>query len=182
MPKSNTEKSTGSKHTSSSEPKTRPAAPADSQLALFDKAMKLFHQRAFKDALPLFTEAAKGEDTAIAHTAQLHAIMCRQRLEKDGPELKSAEDNYAYGLALANRRELTGAEQYLKRALALAPRADHVLYTLALVKGLQGDLPASATLLAKAIEIQPSNRGTARNDPDFHELLQHPAIRELVFH
>ena len=107
--------------------------------------------------------------------------MCRQRLEKDSPQLKTSEDNYAYGLALANRRELTGAEQYLNRALQLAPRADHILYTLALVKGLQGDLAAAAGFLARAIEIQPANRSTARTDPDFRELLHHQPIREIVF-
>jgi tetratricopeptide (TPR) repeat protein len=154
----------------------------ESQLAIFDRAMKLFHQRAFREALPLFAQASTGEDNAIAHTAQLHGLMCKQRLEREGPEFSTAEDNYAYGLALANRRELAGAEQYLKKALALSPKADYALYTLAMVKGLQGDIAAAAGHLARAIELQPSNRNSARTDPDFHDLLRHPQIRELVSH
>jgi tetratricopeptide (TPR) repeat protein len=181
MSKSKTKISTGNQETPISKSHPAKAGSPDNQLTAFDKAMKLFHIRDFQGALPHFDDAGKGSDVSIAHTAQLHARMCRQRLEKDSPQLKTSEDNYAYGLALASRRELTGAELYLQKALQLAPRADHVLYTLAMVKGLQGDVPAAAGFLARAIEIQPSNRGTARTDPDFRELLQHQPIRELVF-
>jgi tetratricopeptide (TPR) repeat protein len=181
MSKLKTKNSTGNQETPISKSHPAKAGSSDSQLTAFDKAMKLFHKRDFQGGLPYFDEASKGSDVSIAHTAQLHARMCRQRLEKETPQLKTSEDNYAFGLALATRRELTGAEQYLHRALQLAPRADHVLYTLAMVKGLQGDFPAAAGFLARAIEIQPSNRGIARTDPDFRELLHHQLIRELVF-
>ena len=181
MSKSKSNNSTGNQETPISKSTPAKAGSPDNQLTSFEKAMKLFHRREFQPALPLFDEAAKGADVSIAHAAQLHARMCRQRLEKDAPQLKTSEDNYAYGLALTNRRELTGAEQYLNRALQLAPRADHILYTLALVKGLQGDVAAATGYLARAIEIQPGNRTTVRTDPDFRELLHHQSIRELVF-
>jgi tetratricopeptide (TPR) repeat protein len=157
------------------------AGTAVNQLSAFDEGMKLFHQRDFQGALAHFDIAGEGSDVTVAHTAKLHARMCRQRLETDRPQLNSSEDNYAYGLSLAHRRELSGAEQYLQRALQLAPRADHVLYTLALVKGLQGDIPSAAAFLSRAIEIQPGTRTTARTDPEFHELLHHQPIRDLVY-
>jgi len=181
MSKSKPTTSTSNEESPISKSNPAKAGSQDHQLTVFDKAMKFFHKREFQHALPLFDDASKGTDVSIAHTAQLHARMCRQRLEKDAPLLKTSEDNYAYGLALANRRELVGAEKYLHKALQLAPRADHILYSLGLVKGLQGDIPAAAEFLARAIEIQPANRSTARTDPDFHDLLQHQAIRELVF-
>lgn len=186
MSKSKTSNSTSNQETpiSKSTPAkaaTAGSSPVANQLVAFDKAMKLFHKRDFQGALPSFDEASKGGDVSIAHAAQLHANMCRQRLERDSPQLKTSEDNYAFGVALANRRELTGAERYLLRALQLAPRADHILYSLALVKGLQGDMHAAAGYLAQSIEIQPANRSTARTDPDFHELLRHQPIREIVF-
>ncbi|MFN0100981.1 MAG: hypothetical protein ACKV2U_02705 [Bryobacteraceae bacterium] len=181
MSKSKNKNSTGNQESPISKSNPAKAGSPDNQLSAFDKAMKLFHKREFQGALPLFDEASKGIDVSIAHTAQLHARMCRQRLEKDSPQLKTSEDNYAYGVALAGRRELTGAEKYLQRALQLAPRADHILYSLALVKGLQGDIPSAAGFLSRAIEIQPANRSTARADPDFHDLLRHQPIRELVY-
>lgn len=181
MSTSKKKKSTSNQETAISKSNPTKSGSSDTQLSAFDKAMKLFHKRDFQGALPIFDEAGRGSDLSMAHAAQLHARMCRQRLEHESPQLKTSEDNYAYGLALANRRELNGAESYLNRALQLAPKADHVLYTLALVKGLQGDLPSAAGYLSRAIEIQPANRSTARTDPDFHELLRHQAIRELVF-
>ena len=185
MSKSKTRSSTNNQEppiSKSNSAKPAPSGhPAASQLITFDKAMKLFHKRDFQGALPGFEEAGKGSDLSIAHTARLHANMCRQRLERESPQLKTSEDNYAFGMALASRREMTGAEKYLRRALQLAPKADHILYSLALVKGLQGDMQTAAGFLAQAIEIQPSNRSTARTDPDFHDLLRHQPIRELVF-
>ncbi|MBI2686752.1 MAG: hypothetical protein HYX27_10585 [Acidobacteria bacterium] len=181
MSKSKPKSLTGKQETPISKSNPAKAGSSDTQLTAFDKAMKFFHKRDFQGALPLFEDASKGTDVSIAHTAQLHARMCRQRLERDSPQLKTSEDNYAYGLALANRRELNGAEQYLQRALQLAPRGDHILYTLALVKGLQGDISSAAGFLSRAIDIQPANRSTARTDPDFHDLLHHQPIRDLVF-
>ncbi len=180
MSKSKTNSSTGNQEKAISKTSTAKATAADTQMTAFDKAMTLFHKREFKAALPLFETAEKGVDVSISQAARMHASMCRQRLERDAPRFQTAEDNYAYGLALANRRDLAAAERYLNQALQLAPRADHVLYTLALVKGLQGDIPAAAMHLAKSIEIQPANRASARTDSDFHDLLQHQAIRDLV--
>src|SRR5258708_17353539 len=145
-----------------SNPQTRDTkgGTEETQFSAFDKAMKLFHKRDFEQALPLFDRASEGADLSMAHAAKLHATMCRQRMEKQGPQLKTAEDNYAYGLALTSRRELTGAEQYFHKALEMAPRADYILYSLALVKGLQGDFPSAAAFLHRAVEIQPKNRST----------------------
>lgn len=178
MPKSTSNHSTGKKEPAIS--KTSPSKPVDNQLNVFEKATKLFHKRDFAAALPLFEEAAKGADVAVAQSAQMHLRMCQQRMDKSAPKLSSAEDYYAYAVSLVGRRELATAEQQLKKALQLAPKADYALYTLALVKGLQGDISSSAGLLAQAIDLQPSNRSSARHDPDFQELLHHAAIRDLV--
>jgi len=128
----------------------------------------------------LFEEAAKGSDVAVGQSAQMHVRMCNQRIDKSVPKLSTAEDYYAYAVTLVSRRELTTAEQQLKKALQIAPKADYALYTMALVKGLQGDISAAAHHLSHAIEIQPSNRNAAKHDPDFQELLQHAPIRELL--
>ncbi|HEU0122008.1 MAG TPA: hypothetical protein VFQ91_15865 [Bryobacteraceae bacterium] len=181
MSKSNSKNSTGNEENPISKSMPASSGSPETQLSAFDKAMKLFHTRDFQGALPLFVQASTGADLSIAHTAQLHARMCRQRLEKDAPQLNTSEDNYAYGVSLASRRDYAGAEQYLQRALQLAPRADHILYSLALVKGMQGDIAAAASFLSRAIEIQPANRSNARTDPDFHDLLQNQSIRDLVF-
>lgn len=158
-----------------------PGKPLDPQLMAFDEAMKLFHTRDFAAALPLFEEASHGKTLDVAQTAQLHARMCRQRLGAPKPTLTTAEDYYAYGLALITQRRLAEAEQALAKAGGLTPRADYIHYSLALARGLQGDYRGAAESLAKAIELQPANRSAARADADFHEILQHSPVRELVY-
>lgn len=158
-----------------------PAKAIDPQLAAFEEAMQIFHRRDFVAALPLFEKASQGPTKDLGQAAQLHARMCQQRLSAARPPLQSAEDYYAHGLGLTNRRNLPEAEAALAKALTLAPRADHIHYALALAKGLQGNYRGAAESLAKAIEIQPGNRKAARFDSDFREVLQHSPVRELVY-
>lgn len=160
-----------------------PAAgkPTDPQLIAFDEAMKLFHARDFAAALPLFEQASHGKSLDVGQTAQLQARMCQQRLGTPKPALHTAEDFYAYGLAMTTQRRLADAEQALAKAASLTPRADYIHYSLALARGLQGDYRGAAESLAKAIELQPGNRTAARSDADFHEILQHSPVRELVY-
>ena len=153
----------------------------DPQLAAFEAAIQLFNRREFAGALPLFEKASQGPTIDLGQTAQLHARMCQQRLPVARPPLQSAEDYYAYGLGLTNQRKLLDAEAALSKAVSLAPRADYVHYALALARGLQGNYRGAAESLAKAIEIQPGNRKAARFDSDFHEVLQHSPVRELVY-
>src|SRR5690242_20836864 len=45
--------------------------------------------------------------------------------------------------------------------------ADHVLYALALAKGLAGDIDGAHDHLKRAIDLEPRNRISARQDADF---------------
>lgn len=154
----------------------------DPQMAAFEQAVQLFHNREFAAAMPLFTEAAKGSNLDIGQAAQLHVRMCQQRLgAMTQPSLASAEDYYTYGLALTNQRKLAEAEKALQTAAGLAPAADHIHYALALARGLQANYRGAAESLSRAIELQPSNRVAARADADFHEALKHSPLRELVY-
>ncbi len=157
------------------------AKVVDQQLAAFEAAMQSFHRREFATAMPLFEQASVGQTRDLAQTAQMHVRMCQQRLSAASPILKSAEDYYAYGLALTNQRKLSDAEAALAKAIALAPRADYIHYALALARGLQGNYRGAAESLAKAIELQPANRKSARFDTDFLEVLKHSPVRELVY-
>jgi tetratricopeptide (TPR) repeat protein len=154
----------------------------DPQMAAFEQAVHLFHNREFAAAMPLFAEAAKGSNLDIGQTAHLHARMCQQRLgTMPQPSLATAEDYYSYGLALTNQRKLAEAEKALLTATELAPGADHIHYALALARGLQNNYRGAAESLFRAIELQPANRSAARADADFHEALQHSPLRELVY-
>jgi Tfp pilus assembly protein PilF len=108
----------------------------------------------------------KGADRAVAHRAGLHAGICERRLEP-GMELNTPEDHYNYAVTLMNTREFVAAQQHLRTALEANASADHVLYALAACQSLAGDLPGAYENLKRAIDLQPSNRVAARQDPDF---------------
>ena len=69
----------------------------------------------------------------------------------------------------------------MRNALEHSKQNDHVYYALALCCGLKGDLKNAALQLARAIEIQPRNRATARNDTDFQALKSKPEILALLY-
>jgi tetratricopeptide (TPR) repeat protein len=109
----------------------------------------------------------------------MHRRMCEQRLEKAAPALETPDDYYNYGVALTNERRLDEARKHLEKAVSLRA-ADHYEYALALALGLAGDMEAAAKHLRRAIELDPRNRVTVRNDSDFSELLRHTAFQSVL--
>jgi len=160
-----------------------PAPPnvINNQPELFEKAIALFRQGRFADARVLFGKAAEGPIIEVAAAARTHARMCGLRVDRAAPVVTTAEDHYNLGVALLNQRRLREAEAHLEEALHLAPDGDHIHYALALSRGLSGDIQRASQNLRRAIELQPRNRGQARNDPDFAGLLHQQAIAALLF-
>ncbi len=117
----------------------------------------------------------------MAHNAVLHIRMCDARLEKPAVNLKTAEEHYNYAVAMINARNLADAQQHLEAALAMEPKADHVLYALALAKGLAGDIDGAHEHLKRAIDLEPRNRISARQDADFATFSSQPQIQQLLF-
>lgn len=107
--------------------------------------------------------------------------MCRRRTTRSEVQLRTAEEHYNYAIALINERNLSQAEKHLVLALAQAPEADHLFYALALARGLAGDVQAAHSYLRRAIELEPRNRISARNDPDFSTLARLSPIAELLY-
>jgi tetratricopeptide (TPR) repeat protein len=151
------------------------------QLDSFEAAMKLFHTRNLKPARDLFEEAAQGPERDVAQRSRVHMAMCDRRLEQENVSLGSAEDYYAYGIALLNSRKLPEARTHLEKALSLAPEADHIHYAVAAAKALNGDLIGAHEHLKRAIEIDPRNRVHARQDTDFAHLAHQPPFDGLLY-
>ncbi len=160
-----------------------PAPPSvpPNQPELFEKGIALFRQGRFTEARVFFEKAVEGPIIEMASAARAHARMCEVRVERAAPVVTTAEDHYNLGVALLNQRRLKEAETHLEEALRLAPVGDHIHYALALSQGLSGDIQRACQNLRRAIEIQPRNRGQARNDPDFAGLLHQQPIAALLF-
>jgi tetratricopeptide (TPR) repeat protein len=152
---------------------------AGDQAEAFESAVELFRQREFSRARLLFDRAIQGPNVEIAHAAQMHVRMCDRRLGA-GSDPQNPEDQYNFGIALVNQGRTEEAVRYLRAAVAAKDQAGHYHYALALCLALQGDLQGSAVHLRRAIQIEPGNRIAALNDPDFHRIGGHPALRELL--
>jgi tetratricopeptide (TPR) repeat protein len=150
------------------------------QTKLFERAVKHFHAQEFAKAKVLFEQAAAGPVVEIAHAAQMHIRMCDRRIGNKQTAPKSPEDLYAHSIAFMNQGLYAQAEPLLKKAVSASPESDHFLYALALCQGHMGDLNASAASLRRAIELQPSNRISAKRDADFQSLLADGPVRDLV--
>lgn len=161
---------------------TTPAHAPAQQTKTFERAIVQFHGRKYKEAKELFDQAAQGPSREMAHAARLHIRMCEQRLAAAAPpQPRTVEDFYNLAVALINQRELEGAESRLHQALALMENGDHLHYALALCRGLKGDAEGACQHLKRAIDLQPRNRAAARNDPDFAEISNLPALRDLLY-
>ncbi len=161
------------------------AAKALRQLELrqtenYEKAVEYFNARRFGRALPLMEKAVEGPNTTLRHRAHVYADICRQQIGDEKVELKTADDNYNYGVKLMNDRRLGEAERYLQRALRLAPKAGHVHYANAVLAALQGNVELAFGNLKRAIEIDPLNRVLALNDADLGSVVGHPPIAHLL--
>ena len=159
----------------------RPAAPALTQLAAFEAAMKRFHARQFSEARVLFQQAAAGAQRDVAQRAELHIAMCDRRLQQTAVSFGTAEECYNYGVALLNARNVAEARTHLEKALAIAPGSDHIHYALALAQALSGDLASAQENLRRAIELEPRNRMIARQDADFAPLAKQASFHSLLY-
>ncbi len=157
-----------------------PPNPFDAQLKIYEQAVQLFSQRKLAEARDRFLEVAKGPAPHISDKARSYAQVCERRTSSAQVKLSTAEDHFNYGVERLNARDVELAKHHLGRALALQPDADHVLYTMALCCGLDGDGNGACENLKRAIDLDPRNRILARQDPEFSSLAsQFPGLRAL---
>ena len=156
-------------------------SPSARQLKTYEEAIALFAQSKLAEAHKRFLEAISGPAPHIADKARSYAQVCERRTASFDLKLSTAEDHFNYGVERLNARDVERAKDHLGRALKLDPRADHVLYTIALCCGISGDGDGACENLKRAIEMEPRNRILARQDPEFATLAsQFPALRSLL--
>jgi tetratricopeptide (TPR) repeat protein len=156
-----------------------PSAEQKRQSEAFNKGMEYFHAREFKKAMQAFEQAMEGPVRDLAFAARNHHKMCEQRLERSQMQISDPEDRYAYAITRINVGDYTAAEAQLTAALKQKD-ADHYHYALALCLGSKGDLDGAVRHLGRAIQLNPRNRSSVKNDPDFAELLRQAPLRDLL--
>ncbi len=154
---------------------------SERQMKLYEQAIRAFRAQSFEEARHLFEEVAAGPRGPVAHTARLHVTICERRSCQPDLTLESAEDHYNYAVVRINAGDLTTAREHLQLARNGIATGDHVYYALAACDALSGDADAAYENLKRAIEIDPRNRISARQDPDFASASQTPLWQQLLY-
>ena len=150
-------------------------------LTQFEAAVKLLNENHFAKARGTFEKLVDTATPDLAQRARMYLNVCNQRIARPAVHLKSAEDHYNYGVQLSNQGMLDGAEEYLKKALKLAPHLDYIHYALASTSALREDAEQAMEHLEHAIGLNGRNRYLAQNDPDFSSLSEDPRFTELLY-
>jgi len=185
--KTSIRKSSSSKSKKTASPPKKKAPPTrtaslDRAIADFDQAVKAFSKEDYTKAAQAF-DAIIGEYPAereICDRARVYGNICRVRSAGEGPKPKGAEDLYYHGVVAANDGRFDEAVAFLEQAAKVEPDNDKVYYQLSAVCGLKNDTAAAITHLARAIELNPSNRVYALNDADFDGLREDAQFMGLL--
>jgi tetratricopeptide (TPR) repeat protein len=150
-------------------------------LERFTSALELMNQGQFNRAKGLFERLVENPSREIGERSKVYLNICTQRSAKPAVQLKTVDDIYDYAVSLANEGFPEQAEEHLRKALKLSPKADFLYYALAATFALRNDVEGTLEYLDKAIQLDQRNRYQAQNDPDFENLLEDPRFTELIY-
>ncbi len=160
----------------------RPNAAAKQQLKQYEEALRLFQQQKLHRAKQALELVLKGPSKELADRAGMHLRVCDQRISRPpAPVIRTAEDHYTQGVAMMNLGRWDEAREHLERARKASPKADHIVYAMAVLDCLTGEAEAAMQNLQLAIQLRPENRYHARNDEDFAFLQEDPRFTELLY-
>ena len=162
------------------EPSPKQIAAA-AQLAALEQGVRLLRVGSFAEAKESFDTSGKGPDLAVAHIAKTRAEICARRMAGSNLQFQSADEHYHYAVERLNARDLTTARKHLEIAASLQPDSDYVLYAFAAALALSGETTLAYENLKRAIELDPRNRNTARQDQDFSSVAHNPMFSPLLF-
>jgi len=154
-----------------------------SAIHAYESGLKLMHAEEYEKAMRAFREliAEHTDEPEIQERARVLMNASAKKLhDKSRTVLKSVDDYYNMGIAELNRRQLDTAIQHLQHALKLAPKADHILYAMAVVNALKGNRDDAISFLRQSIHHRPENRFIAARDNDFETLVDDADFRQLV--
>lgn len=152
------------------------------QLHFYEEGLRLVRDQKLHRAKQTLERALEGPGKELADRARVHLRACEQRINRPPePVLRSAEDHYTHGVAMMNLGRWDEARVHLERARKAAPKADHIIYAMAVLDCLTGEAEAAMKNLRAAIQLRAENRYRARNDEDFAFLQEDPRFTELLY-
>ena len=148
---------------------------------VYERAVTALQERRFAAAASEFRRLIDNfpREPELHERSRRYLAAC-ERAAQPAPTPETLEDRlFAATLAL-NAGLQDEALGYLNACVQERPDSDHVQYMLAVAKADAGDLPAAATHLLRAIELNSDNRFLARTEPSFERLREDDAVRQAL--
>ncbi len=152
------------------------------QIALrdFEVGVRQFQKGSYQKAAEIFQNLTRHPAREVADRARIHLRLCEQRMGRETPVIRTAEEHYLQGIAALNSRQLGLAVEHLSKSDKLGPGREHVQYALGAAYALQGETEQALTHLRAAIQLRAGNRILARRDVDFQALSREPRFQQLL--
>ncbi len=148
----------------------------------YDAAVRAMQERKFEKAKGLLEKVVSCPVRQLADRARVYLSNCNQHLTKQpSVTFQSIEEHFDFAVSLMNAGDYLSAREHLEKIRLQAPKAYFVIYGMAALDAVTGQLEEALRYLAEALNGDASLRFQARNDSDFKNLSDDPRFTELVY-
>jgi tetratricopeptide (TPR) repeat protein len=147
----------------------------------YEAGLRAMQERKYDKAKTHLQKVVGGLSKELADRAMVHLNICNQHSEPAANQFKSPEEHYDYAVSLMNIGDYVTAREHLEKLSKQLPKADYIAYGIAALDCLTGHIEDALRHLDEAIRMNPALRFQARNDSDFHHLVEDPRFTELLY-
>jgi tetratricopeptide (TPR) repeat protein len=156
--------------------------PNPDAVSVFEKAMAALQRHSYSEAAEGFRQLLTGfpGERTLLDRARVYLDLCERELRRRPSGPRTIEERLTAATAALNDADEDRAERLATSVLAESPEDDLALYLLAAVHARRGARESAFDLLRQAAALSPDVRAQARHDPDFDDLHEMDAFRDLV--
>lgn len=147
----------------------------------YEAALKAMQNHKFDRAVVLLEKIVAVPGIELADRARMYIQQCKQQMAKASTSFKTAEEHFDFAVSLMNSGDFDSARSHLEKLVKQNPKSGFVHYGMAALHALQNRAEESMRFLDHAIKLDPAHRYHARNDSDFHNLVDDPRFTELIY-
>jgi len=147
----------------------------------YEAALKAMQSHKYDRAVVLLEKILAVPGIELADRARVYIQQCKQQMAKASTSFKTAEEHYDYAVSLMNSGEFESARSHMEKLVKQNPKLGFVHYGMAALHAMQNRAEEAMRFLDHAIKLDPSHRYHARNDSDFHNLVDDPRFTELIY-
>lgn len=152
-------------------------------VALYERGLQALQAHDYPRAAELLRSvlARYPDEKELHERVRLYLNICERQIAPRPVSVPSSVEERLYAATLAlNAGEHGQALSHIQTVIGDEPDNDHAHYMRAVALTLRGDLVGALPSLLRAIELNPENRGLARQDPDLEALRIDDSFRQAL--